>query len=203
MEIHTDLKSTFEYEYLMAGRPHPMPAEMKRAMIMHYARKSGARTLIETGMYKAETTLAMAPHFDRVFSIEISKAMIDRLNTIGCPPNVTTVHGRSQDKLPLIMDHVEGVRVFWLDAHGATWGHEFGEKQEADVPACSLLEELDVVFARRHSGDVLLIDDADIFGTYGWPPLSDIGDRFEREGLVVHQEALVLVCEIPNYREGR
>jgi hypothetical protein len=182
--------------YEKAGSPHPMPSFLKWDAIVHYQRRNLSSIFVETGMYKAETTLVMAKHFDACYTIEVSKSMIDRLVASGCPANVFPLLGRSYEVLPTLLPRLPGRRLFWLDAHGDTWGRKLGGKTE-QVPACSLLAELDVVFANQNPGDVILVDDADIFGTYGWPPLKDVIARFEKSGRVCRQEALILVCEIP------
>ena len=187
---------SFIEKYEKAGSPHPMPNSLKWDAIVHYQRRNMSSILVETGMYKAETTLAMAQHFDACYTIEVSKPMIDRLVASGCPANVFPLLGRSYEVLPALLPRLPGRRLFWLDAHGATWGREFGGK-DVDVPACSLVQELDVIFANQNPGDVILVDDANIFGTYGWPPLKDVIDHFVKNGRKCRQEALILVCEIP------
>jgi len=188
--------TSFVDAYRASGSPHPMPNALKWDAILHYQRTSLASIFVETGMYKAETTLVMSRHFEACYTIEVSKPMIDRLVASGCPVNVFPLLGRSYEMLPSLLPKLPGRRLFWLDAHGATWGKEFGGKVE-QVPACSLLPELDVIFANQHLGDVILVDDTDIFGTYGWPPLRDVIAHFEKNDRKCRQEALILVCEIP------
>lgn len=183
--------------YAEAGSPHPMPDRLKWDAILHYQAKSGAPWFVETGMYKGETDLAVCGHFRRCYTIEVCRVMIDRFvgNPDGYPANVVPLLGRSYEVLPAILPALPGPRLFWLDAHGGTWGKEFGGPAE-DVPACSLVNELDIVFAGRHLGDVILIDDADIFGTYGWTPLDQVKEHIRKAGYACRQEALIMVCEI-------
>lgn len=57
--------------------------------------------------------------------------------------------------------------LFWLDAHysGAGTARGFDETP--------ILEEMQVI-RKRHQPDVILIDDARLFGLYDWPSLEDL-----------------------------
>lgn len=191
------MQPAFVTMWEMLGSPIPMPDELKHEAIRHYARKSGARALVETGTYMGGTPLALHNYFDDIVTIEASLEVYDKFRdkVPVLPDNVTAMLGKSYELLPGILRARDGPRVFWLDAHGSTWGHEFGGPS-VDVPESSVLEELEIIFANKHEGDVVLIDDADIFGTYGWMPLEEVVEFINEAGYSCRLEALILACEL-------
>jgi len=191
------MKPAFVETWEELGSPEPMPDELKHDAIRHYARKNHALALVETGTYLGGTVIAMKNYFDQVWTIEVSQEVHEEFRKAhpDLPEHVTALVGKSYDLLPEISDYLEGTTVFWLDAHGSTWGNEF-DGPSVDVPESSVLKELEIIFANKHDGDVVLIDDTNIFGTYGWMPLEEVISFIETAGYSCRIEGLILVCEL-------
>ena len=192
------MKPAFVETWEELGSPEPMPDELKHAAILHYAKKNKARWLVETGTYMGGTALALQDHIEQIKTIEASTAVYDQFRDLHpvLPDNVEAILGKSYEVLPTLVPTLPGPRVFWLDAHGSTWGHEF-KGGTIEVPESSVLRELAIVFAQRQKGDVVLVDDTNIFGTYGWMPLEEVIEFVENGGFSCRVEGLILVCELP------
>lgn len=200
------------------GKPEPMSDALKHEAVLYYRKKSGANYLVETGTYHGGTSFRMTKFFSHVHTIEASPLLHEKLKPPHnqWPPNITCHLGRSYELLGEIVPKLDGARVFWLDAHGAQWGKEAVPQPKRsprpkqgtmptgpgviDVPACSLLNELEVLYPLLHPGDAVLIDDANIFGTYGWPPICDIYAHVDEAGYRIRREALIMVFEVPKER---
>ncbi len=119
----------------------------------------------ETGTYEAGTTAAVAPHFDRVFSAELSPVLADRARQKLAPfKHVEVIQGSSPDILRARIPALRSLSVlYWLDAHWCG-GLSGGMTNE-----CPLLNELAAI-GRLNDGSVVLIDDARYFLAPAPPP---------------------------------
>lgn len=187
----------FMEEYEQLGRPVPMPKPLKFDAILHY--KGDRRWFVETGTYTGVTLLQMAKHFPYCHSIEVSKELAYQLHehVNPLPDNVTVWVGPSYELLYDVMTPLPGPRLFWLDAHGAQWAIDLPGGKVEDVPECSVIKELQVLLPNAHPGDVILIDDANVFGTGRWPSVESVFELFDAFGYTCRQEALLFVCEVP------
>lgn len=142
------------------GRSGAAPHLYKERVIRDYARRSGARTLIETGTYVGEMIDAQlnAGLFDRIVSIELSEDLAARaVKRYADHPQVEIVQGDSGSKLAEVISTIRGKAVFWLDGH---YSMGFTARGETDTP---ILSELEHVLALRGAGHTILIDDARSF----------------------------------------
>lgn len=84
-------------------------------------------TAIETGSCLGYTTVWLAQHFEKVYTIELNKQYVDIARSkFLLHPNITSIHGNSEDVLRHLK--IDGNAIFFLDAH---WGNK-----------CPLLNEL-------------------------------------------------------------
>jgi hypothetical protein len=169
-------------QWEQAGKPLPAPPEVKQAILRGYVRRFGLRHLVETGTYLGETTAALAGDVDHVVSIELGDELHrNARERFAHRRNVTLLQGDSAKLLPQIAAEAPGATLFWLDAHYSYGNTARGEE---DTP---VLSELDVVLARGRRGDVILVDDARIFGQPGWPTLDELRESVSRRdpGLTV------------------
>lgn len=165
---------------LTAARGHvrPMPEQMKRLTLRHYARRHGLRTFVETGTFRGETIEFMLPEVDQIHSVELS----DELHAAAVEkfkdrPQVHLDKGDSATVLPGIVEGLESPALLWLDAH-------YSAKVTAHGPEeTPILAELRAVFERSKAAHVILIDDAREFedkDTY--PALQEVEKLANKNG---------------------
>ena len=138
-----------------------LPLNERAEVIRDYAERYDLRTLIETGSGDGITANNLAPHFERVFTVEISPHKYYGVwGALLHHRNVLPILGDSAEVLPHLLNHLNEPAVFWLDGHYD--GGDSGRGRE-DTPVRS---ELFTIFANpRPRPNVILIDDARLFGT--------------------------------------
>lgn len=140
------------------GSPLPPPHALKRQTIRDYQSRIAARTLIETGTFNGDMLLAMLPHFDRLYSIELFEdSHRKNLERFKPHPAVTLFQGDSATRLPEILSQLKSPAVFWLDAHYSGPGTA---RTHTDTP---IMNELQAIFAHPIKTHAILIDDARCF----------------------------------------
>jgi hypothetical protein len=148
------------------GVPLPFTVDVQRRLRL--------RRAVETGTAFGDSTQLLARLFGTVITIELSEeyytAAVDRFADT---PSVRVVYGDSATMLPLFVR--SNVPTFYfLDAH---WTGGPAAGREIDNP---LLDELSVL-AAGHADDVIVVDDARLFGNIPegrdqskWPPLDEL-----------------------------
>ena len=120
----------------------------------------GLSTFVETGTYKAGSTVWASNHFSRVVTIEGFEEYFRRaIAAHGHRQNVEFLFGDSRQKLPEVLRTLQEPAIFWLDAH---W---MGNKEisAGTDRECPLLDE--IAYLMDSSIDhYILIDDARLFG---------------------------------------
>lgn len=121
---------------------------------------------VETGTYKADTTILAAGLYDHVYTTEIHSGLhadaIDRAKQIGVD-NITFLLGDSIQLLPDIVPRVQEGAIFFLDAHIS--GSDSGWNGTHRVP---ILEELDIILSHRVGPSVFIIDDLRLWKNEVW-----------------------------------
>lgn len=149
-----------------AGRPDPPPDHIKHTIIRSYAQRFGLQTMIETGTFVGDTPAAVHADFERIFTIELdprlSAAARHRFRR---QSNITVIHGDSGLILDELAPSLPDPVLFWLDGH---WSGGVTARGTEDSP---VLRETSAVVHRNAPGDVLLIDDARLFGTGSYPSI--------------------------------
>lgn len=152
------------------GRPVPPPHVIKQKNLLDAATKYNVKVLVETGTYLGEMIEAMAPHFDRIYSIELSDLLHAKAKRrFKNRDNIYLIHGDSGKELKNLLAVLKQPAVFWLDGHYSAGITAKGEK---DTP---IYEELEHIFNAKDLGHVIIIDDARCFGPDpGYPSLDDV-----------------------------
>lgn len=129
---------------------------------------------VESGTYKAETTLLVAPHFEHVYTVEIHEglyeAAVERCKDV---ENITLVKGDSIKELGPITAKVTEGAVIFLDAHIS--GCDSGWNQINRVP---IFQELDVILPNKLGPSVFIFDDLRFWTTqkaWDWAEISNMG----------------------------
>jgi hypothetical protein len=153
-----------------AGKPAPPPHLIKQQVLRRYAKKHGLRVLVETGTYLGDMIEAMRPHFELIYSIELSEELFKKaLQRFATAKNVELVHGDSGVQLPDLVKKLKQPALFWLDGH---YSSGFTAKAEKETP---IYEELNCIFSTPERRHVIIIDDARCFGvTADYPTLAEL-----------------------------
>jgi hypothetical protein len=137
---------------------------MGHSLTIEYAhevcKKVGAvpGVFVETGTFFGDTADAMTHIFESVHTIELSELYyLLALNRFVGRDRVRPHWGNSSDILPILCRNIDEPIFFYLDAHFA--GHDTA-RSCVEVP---LMAELSAIAQREHS-DIVVIDDARLFG---------------------------------------
>ncbi len=154
-----------------AGRPAPPPHAVKQQVLRDFAEQYSLKTLVETGTYYGDMVAAMKSQFETVYSIELSDELFEKARRrFKRSKNVTLIHGDSAEALDSIARRIEHPALFWLD------GHYSGGETARGLFETPVLAELDQIL-RTNEDDVVIIDDARLFGTDpGYPTLEEVRD---------------------------
>lgn len=124
----------------------------------------GLRAFVETGTYKAGSTLLAAPHFEWVYTIEGDRQRFEKtVAGLGNkrPANVTFVSGDSRHELARVLATIGQPALIYLDAH---WCGGSAESAYALGDECPLRQELQAVLTSVYADQhVIMIDDARLF----------------------------------------
>ena len=158
--------------WLRNGRPNPPPHSVKVRNILALADIFAIETLVETGTYRGDTIAATLERFTSIYSVEIEPrlAAAARARFHRVRGKVHLFEGDSTVLLPKIIVQLRGPAIFWLDGHYSGRGTGRGS---SDTP---ILAEIDAIASlRKNCGDVVIVDDARVFGrTPAYPPLADL-----------------------------
>jgi len=126
---------------------------------------------IETGTLRGGTTFEMAPHFEEVHTIELSKTLHDEAHKkskeLGFN-NVTFHLGDSAEILPQLLPLINQKAIFFLD------GHWSGKNTGRGPKDCPLIEELQSINQLHKFASLIIIDDLRLLGTNFNEDWSDI-----------------------------
>jgi hypothetical protein len=153
-----------------AERIGPPPHQVKQHIVLAHAKAFCIETFIESGTYRGDMVLAMAPHFRQVFSIELSPALFAKAKIkLSSFDHVEIIQGDSGEKIRMLVAKHRTPCIFWLDGH---YSGGITARGESDTP---IMKEIEAILSPDSPDHVVLIDDARCFnGTNGYPTLSDL-----------------------------
>ncbi len=148
----------------------PSSGKDKQEVVKKIAQKNKIKVLVETGTYLGDMIFANLKTFERIYSIEVNKKLYDRAkNRFKKDNHVKILLGNSGKLLGQILGKVKTKTVFWLDAH-YSGGITSGSKDKTPIE----LELKEILKNWRH-GNIILIDDADLFnGSNNYPTINTI-----------------------------
>jgi hypothetical protein len=153
-----------------SGSPLPPPHVVKQQQLIRFARRTGVRTLVETGTHTGEMVEAMRPYFDRIVSIELLPEFYEQARRrFAGVPSVELLFGDSGEIIPHVLAGLNAPALFWLD------GHVTGGKTARGAEDTPIMAELAAVLRHHVRGHVILIDDARLFtGADGYPSIDAV-----------------------------
>jgi hypothetical protein len=158
---------------------------------------------VETGTYRGETAAWASTHFKNVFSIEYSKDFYEQAAArYAHLSNVQFIYGDSRGELSKLITSLDGLTLFWLDAHWCGGGGTFGEQDQ-----CPLLGEIEIVNQARPES-LIFVDDARLFAApptqqfdlNQWPNISAVistlSARHPQRYVMITEDVIVAVPEM-------
>jgi len=134
--------------------------ELKGVLERHPSYKR-IEVFIETGTYLGETIFPMAKFFKKLYTIELSpkhhKNAVKKASQLGIT-NIEFLQGYTEDVLPDLIRSIQEPAVFFLDAHFC------GAETDSEETTVPLLQELEAINKHRDFADLLILDDAFVFG---------------------------------------
>ncbi len=134
-------------------------------------------TFVETGTFRGDTSAAVSPHFEKVYTVELAEELFNNAKArFANVSHVKAIHGSSPEILTSLSSELANKSVlYWLDAHwcgGPTDGRAYECPLIAEIAAIGSLNEQSVV----------LIDDARLFlapppaphVVESWPMVADV-----------------------------
>ncbi len=114
--------------------------QWKHALLLHLAKKFNLQTFVETGTHFGGTLNAMQPHFEQLYSIELSEHWYQHaIGMFWNIRNIELIQGDSAVELPKLLGALPNKSLFWLDAHysgGDTAMSEDPLKKEVEAIIC-------------------------------------------------------------------
>ena len=146
---------------------------------------SEIKNFVETGTYKADSTLIAAKSYEYVYTIEIYEPLFleskQRAENEGIS-NITFLLGDSIEQLKNIIPLVADGAVFFIDAHIS--GGDSGWNGKIRVP---LIEELDVILTENLGPSVFIFDDLRLWKdkVWDWAHITNefIVEKFKNKGV--------------------
>jgi hypothetical protein len=132
------------------------------------------RLFVESGTYLGDTVAYVAPHVDRVITVELeTKLWQAARRRFASEPKVEVLHGDALEIVPGVLDGLEQPALVWLDGH-FMGGVSTMQGKELE-PAPSILRSLSG--ADLSVGTTLVVDDLRLFGQGdGFPTLDALVD---------------------------
>ncbi len=131
------------------------------AFVLALCRETGIQVFVETGTWKAATTVWAANHFRQVITIEANAVRHQRAITNYATKynDVIWIHGDSKLMLAGALEAVDEPVIFWLDAHEPkAHGPERGLVEA--VTENPVLDEIAIINQHPYAADhVIMVDD--------------------------------------------
>jgi hypothetical protein len=124
---------------------------------------------IESGTFYGETTLAMEPFFNKLYTVEIKQEFYTNFKNNYKGNKIEIFLGESSDIFTEILPSIQTPSIFFLDGHWSCGNTGKGKKD------CPLYEELTSIINNFKYKAIIIIDDVRLFGmgpntTYGKEP---------------------------------
>lgn len=142
------------------GKPVPPPHLVKQRALLEYSKKYNLQILVETGTYYGDMVEAMKHDFDKIYSIELSRALFEKAQKrFKGMKHIELIWGDSGTELMSLTARLNQPTLFWLDGH---YSAEETAKGDQETP---VIGELQHILDAPDRGHVIIIDDARCFGT--------------------------------------
>lgn len=135
-----------------------MPTVDKQKLLALKANYTDYPAFIETGTLNGQTTFAMEPFFEKVYTIEVSTKYHAMTKSKYSGTKIEFLLGDSSIVFPSLLPQIQTKAIFFLDGH---WSSGDTGRSMKD---CPLLEELLCITESFKQEAILIIDDCRLFG---------------------------------------
>jgi hypothetical protein len=150
------------------------PANKRFNFIRDIALVNNIKTFVETGTYLGDTTAALSCFFNKIYTFEISKELVELAKKrFENDRHVEIIQGDSGEELMQILSKINEKTIFWLDGHYSE-GFLYSKRYNLDTP---VVKEITTIFESniKNFDNIILIDDAFEFdGTRGYPTIEEL-----------------------------
>lgn len=152
-----------------------MPFHEKIRIILLYARVRTPAVFVESGTLYGDTLAAVREEFGALHSIELQDSLYKAAVARFKADNKISIHqGDSGDILNGVIATISNPVVFWLDGHYSGLGTAKGSQD------CPIWRELNAIISRADQRDVVLVDDARLYGQrQSYPTLTAIKEELQ------------------------
>lgn len=175
------------------GGCEPPPPNARKRQLLHETRcQHGLAVAVETGTFLGETTAFLAESCKRVITIELEPALAARArDRLRDRPHVTVLEGDSGELLQKVLVGLDEPALFWLDGHFS--GLHEGVQTARGAVDSPLRDELHALAAWAPSrASAIVVDDARLLGTSGYPTLDEIRTLFTAQSVSIICDAVVI-----------
>jgi len=113
---------------------------------------------IETGTHNGETIFSVEPHFDMLYTIELSQKYFNNTRSKYNGKKINFILGDSSILFETILSNINQDAVFFLDGHWSAGDTAKGNKD------CPLIEEIQHINSLYKNKAIIIIDDFRLFG---------------------------------------
>ena len=136
-----------------------MPSLSRTFLSLLHEDYSSYKCFIETGTLNGETTFALEPHFDRLYTIEFSEKYYTRTKARYSGKKIQFIHGDSGIVFGSLLPTIHERCIFFLDGH---WSSGDTGRSAKDCPLVEEITHIANLFAHEA---ILIVDDFRMFGT--------------------------------------
>ena len=113
---------------------------------------------IETGTLNGETTFALEPHFDNLYTIEFSEKYYNNTKQRYIGNKINFILGDSSIVFTSLLPNITEKSIFFLDGHWSSGDTGHSEKD------CPLNEEITHIHNLFQNEAIIIVDDFRLFG---------------------------------------
>ena len=113
---------------------------------------------IETGTLNGDTTFALEPHFDKLYTVEYSEKYYNNTRSKYTGNKINFIHGDSSIVFESLLPTISDKCIFFLDGH---WSGGDTGKSNKDCPLDEEITHINNLF--QHDA-IIVIDDFRLFG---------------------------------------
>jgi len=150
------------------------PANKRFNFIRDLALNKEIKTFVETGTYLGDTTAALSGFFNKIYTFEISKELVELAKIrFENDKHIEIIEGDSGEGLGEVLSKINEKTIFWLDGHYSE-GFLYSKRYNLDTP---VIKEIETIFKSNIGtlNNIILIDDAFEFdGTRGYPTIEEL-----------------------------
>ncbi|MEX0597620.1 MAG: hypothetical protein WD512_14100 [Candidatus Paceibacterota bacterium] len=135
-----------------------MPSLDKSFLLQLQDNYMNYKTFIETGTWTGNTTFAMEPLFDKIYTIEIKEEFHDAVKSRYNGNKIEFLLGDSSTVFEYLLPRINDKSIFFLDGHWSAGDTGKGKKD------CPLFEEVTHINNLFKNEAIIIVDDYRLFG---------------------------------------